>query len=605
MDSEGEQSLSLAIHAANFLSRAEQMQVLIGQSISPGYAEGNAVLFDRVADFEVPRYAIDQSQVSYELLRIREALERSCRDLRRLEKRVLAELGDAQSSIFTAHLGLLQDKQFLDRINKRIQEQLVNAEQAIECEVAELARLLGALDSEYLRERAHDIRDIGSRLMRQLDRQARNSLVDLPQNSVLIARELLPSETIDLDRKQVAAIVTEEGGENSHAAILARALGIPAVTAISNATQRIPPGTRLLVDGQSGRVTVAPNANARLVFVESRHRYDEDSVEAYQTEGRDCVTEDGIPITLMANLSRLDETDLVRQHHLRGVGLFRTEFLYMDACEPPSFNKQRYAYHRLFDALGEYPIVIRTLDLGADKVPTFLESQKESNPNLGLRGLRFSLAHPELFKTQLRALLAAMGDHDVRLMFPMVLGASDLREGINIVEEIACELGVARMPKIGAMIETPSSLFSLDEILKLVDFVSIGTNDLTQFMLAADRNAAELAEDYSVLHPSVLRAMQSVVEAGRSANRTVCVCGEAAGDPVTAGLFVGLGVTHLSMSPLRAARVGVFLRSRSSRELKSIAAQAVHSESIRETKRYLKTLQDSASLKRNCDGVGS
>ena len=319
----------------------------------------------------------------------------------------------------------------------------------------------------------------------------------------------------------------------------------------------------------------------------SRSRYDEGSREAYESERLDCITLDGLPITLMANLSRVDEIDLVRQHHLRGVGLFRTEFLYMDSCDRPSFERQRDTYRLLFDSLGDYPIVIRTLDLGGDKVPTFLESQRESNPNLGLRGLRFSLAHRELFEPQIRALISAMGDRDVRLMFPMVLGASDLREGIEIVQSVARELGMTRMPKIGAMIETPSSLFSLDEILKLVDFISIGTNDLTQFMLAADRNAAELSEDYSVLHPAVLRAIESVVKAGERADREVCVCGEAAGDPVTAGLFAGLGITRLSMSPIRAARVGMHLRHHTQQDLRDIATQAIQSESIRETKRML------------------
>ncbi len=569
-----------------FLSEVS-VQILVGRSVSPGYARGSAVLFDRAAEVEIPRYNIDDSQVSQELSRFHEALERSCRDLRQLENRVLAELGDVQSSIFSAHLGLLQDKEFVERIQQRIRTRQINVEQALDVEVVELARLLGTLESEYLRERAQDIRDIGARLMRQLARGDVDAPAELPPNSVIVARELFPSETIDLDRKQVAAIITEEGGENSHAAILARALGIPAVTAIEGAMDRIPPGCRLLVDGQAGQVTLSPNQAASDAFAVSRIRYEDDSVQAAQTESLPCVTLDGKQITLLANLNRPCEVDLVHRHHLRGVGLFRTEFLFIDCWEPPSYERQLQTYRQLIEDLGDFPLTVRTLDLGGDKLPLFLEAQKETNPYLGLRGLRFSLAHRDLFEPQLRALLTALGDHDLRLLFPMVLGESDLREGIMMVESIASELGLGWLPKIGAMIETPSSLFALDEILKLVDFVSIGSNDLTQFMLAADRNAADLADEYSVLHPSVLRAIAAVADAGLKANREVCVCGEAAGDPATAGIFIGLGITNLSMSPVRAARVGMQLRNQSYDRLVELARQALQSASIGETKQLL------------------
>ncbi len=567
------------------------MQILVGRPVSPGYAEGTAVLFDQGGQVEIPRYQIEHANVSDEIARFHEALERSCRELRQLEHRVLTELGDAQSSIFSAHLGLLEDKQFTERVKQRIRDTLVNVEQALDIEVADLVRLLASLENEYLRERTQDIRDVGNRMMRQLARGESDPLADLPPNSVIVAHELLPSETIDLDRKQVVAIVTEEGGENSHAAILARALGIPAVTAVAGAMSRIPMGARLLVDGQTGRVTMTPTDAAEHSFAESKGQYDDDALEANRAESLECVTRDGTKISLLANINRPHETEMVAAHHLDGVGLFRTEFLYMDSFDPPSFERQVATYRDVIDALDCRPLIIRTLDLGGDKIPAFLTSHHEANPNLGLRGLRFSLAEHKLFETQVRAILmASQGRDGTRLLLPMVLGAGDLEAAAELIRKWSSELDIDDRPPIGAMIETPASLFALDDIFQIAEFVCIGTNDLTQFMLAADRNSSELADDYSVLHPSVLRAIAKVVRVGREAGREVCVCGEAASYPRTAGLLVGLGARELSMSPLRAARVRYFLRDARISQLEELAERALSSRSVAAVRKLLEDL---------------
>jgi phosphotransferase system enzyme I (PtsI) len=566
------------------------MQRLTGRPVSPGYAKGTAAVFNHGSKVEIPRYPIDHAAVDGELDRFHEALQRSCTELLQVEQRVLAELGQAQSSIFSAHLGLLQDKKFAESVRHRVSRDLVNVEQALDAEVEDLARLLAALENEYLRERAQDIRDVGHRVMRQLARDDVGRLVELNPQSIVVARELLPSETIDLDRQHVVAIVTEEGGENSHATILARALGIPAVTAVAEATTRIAAGSELLVDGQTGNVTLAPNESATDDFIVLKRQYAAAESQAKKAERLDCVTLDGTKISLLANINRSDETSLVADHHLDGVGLLRTEFLYMDSSEPPNFEQQVETFHQVIDGLDGRPLVIRTLDLGGDKIPPYLVPQREANPNLGLRGLRFALAQPEMFQTQLRAILTACKGHDVRLLLPMVLGENDLRQGIEQVAAAAVKVGASQHPPIGAMIETPSALFSLNEILSLADFISIGTNDLTQFMLAADRNAAELADEYSELHPSVLRAIRTVIDTSHRAHREVCVCGEAAGDPATACLLVGLGVRHLSMSPIRSAQVRLTLRNTRYDELKSLADQVLRAESAEAVKQLLVTL---------------
>lgn len=558
------------------------MEFLCGHPVSPGFAQGTAVLLSADDAVVVPRYRITPDKVEHEVERFQSALLRCSSDLQDLEQRVNSELGYEHSSIFSAHLALLHDKGFVDRVLGRIRRDSINAEQALQLSVGELAERIQALDNPYLRERAGDVRDIGQRVLRQLVRGEARQGARLEPRSVVVARELLPSETIDLDREHVAAIITEEGGENSHAAILARAMNIPAVTAVVGATARIAPGTQLLVDGQSGRITLTPTDLAANDFRVHTSEFANAASAAVRDECLDCVTQDGTVVALSANLNRPSETHLVADHHLSGVGLFRTEFMFIDSSEAPSLERQIEVYVNVIQALRERPLVVRTLDLGGDKLPRFLAGTHSANPSLGSRGLRFSLSHSELFETQLRALAVACNRtcaENVRVLFPMVLGEGDLQLGIDRLRAMATEVGLKRIPKVGAMIETPSALFALDRILELVDFVSIGTNDLVQFMLAVDRHAVDSAGDYSVLHPCVLRAVRSVVEACGAGGRELSVCGEAAGDPLTGCLLVGMGIRHLSMSPVRAAQVRQAIRHNRCDNLQRIAEQALRSDS--------------------------
>ena len=550
------------------------MRRLRGRPVSPGYAQGTAVVHNPGAAPEVPHYRIQRAEVESEQDRFRRAVQRSHEELKRLEARVLAVLGRAQSAILSAHLGLLRDPKFTARVNERIRRDLVNVEQALEVEVAELCALLATVEDDYIRQRAQDIRDVAGRVMRQLMRTTSGQYYQLPPHSVIVATELLPSETIDLDRRHVAAIVTEVGGRDSHAAILARALGIPAITGVRDAVSEIPPGAQLLVDGENGWVTITPSEHAVHDFASLKAKYDKAVSAAAAEERHDCATRDGTRIELLANINRPHEARWVLRHALDGVGLFRTEFMFMDSPVAPGLQRQLQVYGEAARALEGRPLTVRTLDLGGDKIPDFLTRDHEMNPHLGMRGLRFSLAERAMFETQLRAIVGAAGQGDVRVLFPMVLGPSDFGAGIEILRAIASDLGATDVPPAGAMIETPAALFALEEILELADFVSIGTNDLTQFMLAADRDAAELAH-YSILHPSVLRAIARVVEASRAAGRQTCVCGEAAGDPRMACVLVGLGIRQLSMSPMRAARVRYALRTADLRQLEQIAQRTL------------------------------
>jgi phosphoenolpyruvate-protein phosphotransferase len=472
-----------------------------------------------------------------------------------------------------------QVKQYLSR-------ELVNVEQALESVIGKLVDRLCQLEDIYLRQREQDIRDVGRRMMRHLTGGPRFPHVPLPAHAVIVARELLPSETVELAQAGLVAIVTEQGGKDCHTAILARSLGIPAVTGLHAVTSHIHSGMPLLVDGETGRVTLVPSAAEVAEFAESRANYQRSTAALVADERLPCLTQDGIAISLLANIGRPEEAEQIAIHHLLGVGLFRTEFLFLESHERPSFQTQCASYAQAAQVLADRPLVIRTFDLGGDKLPPFLAAEPSGpDPSRHLRGLRYSLAERLLFETQLRAIVQVAQAADVRLLFPMVIGGDDFSRAVAAVDVAIDQLGVRRRPPLGAMIETPAALFGLEEILELADFVSIGTNDLTQYMLAADRGAADVTDACTPWHPAVLRAIQRVVDAAAAKDCPVCVCGEAAGAADFACLLVGLGVRELSMTPARAAAVRHALRKidyPTVRELANHALRCVTPQEVRQ-----------------------
>jgi phosphotransferase system enzyme I (PtsI) len=555
------------------------MKIVIGKSISPGYAKGRAVI-PGVCQPELTKVQIRLDHIEAELGRFHAALENSYRELEQLQARVQSELGSDSADIFSAHLMFLKDPQFIDRVEVCIRNDRMSLESAIQVTIDELAQLLEESDNTYLRERAADVRDLHRRLQRQITPSDHRQLAQLAPESILVARELLPSDLLEFDREHLVGIITETGGETGHAAILARALGVPAVTGIANASQIITPGMPLLIDGQSGKVVLEPAPQELQASVVRQASYDRIVQDAVDAEECECKTCDGTKVRLFANIGRPFEVDLVARHHLDGVGLFRTEYLFLDEPYAPSFERQREIYCKVAAALDGLPLVIRTLDLGGDKWPAFLKPRFEANPNLGVRGLRFSLfAAEELFHAQIRAALHAAKEHNVRIMLPMVLGQADLQHAISIIHKIAEENGIINLPPVGALVETPAAVFAIDEILANCDFISIGTNDLTQFVLAADRNATALIDDYTILHPSVLRAVQRVITAADGAGKSATICGEAAADPRVACLLVGLGARRLSMNPVSAAQVRYAVRAARKESLEQLAQAALTSDS--------------------------
>ncbi len=575
------------------------MKILEGSPVSPGFASGIAIVYDYEVErtLSLPDREIQHTDVQTECDRIDDALEQSKRELKIAEQTTGGDpkFADA-AALLSAHATMASE--IAASVKQQIGSDLVNVEQALDSVIRDWVRRLQILDSEYLRQREQDVRDVGQRMTRALAGVMPWSYDALPPGSVIVARELLPSEAVRLANSGVVAIVSEYGGKFSHTAIVARSLGIPAISGISSVTTRIPTGAKLLVDGLAGVVTIEPAEAEEAAFSVRQLEYERQIASLLSEEKQPCVTLDGVEISLLANVGLPDELDQVAEHHLTGVGLFRTEFLFIESHRRPGFDLQLQVYGEMATKLAGLPMVIRTFDLGGDKLPPFLALDELRNrSSLHLRGLRFSLSEKNLLDAQLRAIVQVAQTADVRILFPMVIGSHDFALAITAVDRAVQQLHVLRRPPVGAMIETPAALFALDEILELADFVAIGTNDLTQYMLAADRDLSEGTDDCTAMHPAVLRAIKQIIQASDRWNRPVCVCGEEAADADFARLLVGLGVRELSLSPSRAAATRQAIRRTDSRQATELAELALQCRSPSEVRALLATgLSDASSL---------
>jgi phosphoenolpyruvate-protein phosphotransferase (PTS system enzyme I) len=532
---------------------------LQGRGLSPGMVEGVALIYQSPEnELTSGHQTITHNDVQAEINRLDCALAAAISELGNTQKQFADDMVAAESSLLDVHLAMLKDIEFWDKCKQRVRKDLVKVEQAVVEEVRDLAVMLEGLNQEIMREHSADIRDIGRRVLRNIRNSGEvspNQLVSLPPNTILVAKELLPSDLLQLDRTNLAALVTERNGPASHVAILVRTRHIPAVSDIKDAVSLLVTGDRLLVDAEAGTVTVAPTKAQTARFMARRSQYTTLKPAVAQGPSQKCATKDGAHIGLYANISKTDEAHLVLEYGLDGVGLFRSEFLFLDVEQPPDLDTQFAAYFAVAKILNPHPVVIRTMDLGGDKIPRFYRTQNDLALRMGKRGLAFSLAEKKMFRTQLKAILRAAQGGNMRIMFPMVMGVADLKEACNMVDEMVETEQLAKRPPIGAMIETPAAVFDIHEIVRIVDFVSIGTNDLAHFILASDRQSQEFSGVLSFLHPCVLRATEQVVRATLKQGLGLTVCGEAAGNPVAACLLVGMGVRDLSMNPFYATRV--------------------------------------------------
>lgn len=555
-------------------------QVFRGLGASPGICRGKVLVLRDDAPVLEER-VLEPCEVEPEIARFEAALVRTRHEVGELQRQLTEAIGSKDAAIFEVHLLILEDPVLLNETIRRIREDRRNADAAFGEMAAEYVRLLGSLDDAYFRERAADIRDVTQRVLRNLARQpSESSALVITEPVIIVSHDLTPSTTAQFDRTKVLGFATDVGSLTSHTAILARSLGIPAVVGLHQASSDIPPGAQVLLDGYTGAVYVHPTDQTLFEYGQLARRKVQFEDRLKEIREQPAVTLDGSRLVLSANLELAEDAPSVAEAGAEGVGLFRTEYLFLQGPGLPDEEAQFQAYRTVAEATSPAGVIIRTLDIGGDKFLAHLPMPKEMNPFLGWRAIRFCLQQPELFRTQLRAILRASAFGKVRIMYPMISGLDELlaaQEHLRACrEELRCR-GQAfdEHLEVGIMIEIPSAVLIADALAPHVQFFSIGTNDLIQYTLAVDRMNDRIAHLYEPTHPAVLRLIQLTVEAARRHGLWVGVCGEMAGDPVMVPLLLGLGVHELSVAPPSVPRIKHLIRRTRMTEAHDLAQWAL------------------------------
>ena len=525
-------------------------QKIIGVKASAGIAIGKAFLL-AAPDFQIKMVAIEDT--ASEIKRFEVALESAKLDLQGIVTRVEQEMGDDHADIFKAHLLVLEDPELVDTVKEKIEQEKVNAESAVNDVAQVFIGLFEQMDDEYMRERAADIRDVTKRIVSHLLGISFAGPGELTEEVIVVAEDLTPSDTAQLDRRFVKGFVTDIGGRTSHSAIMARSLEIPAVVGTSVITDVVEPATTIILDGYEGIVIIDPSSEELADYERKQAEYAGRRAELAKLVHEKTLTTDQHHVELAANIGSPDDLAGVLANGAEGVGLFRTEFLYMGREDFPTEEEQFLAYKQVLEQMGEKPVVIRTLDIGGDKQLSYLPMPEELNPFLGFRAIRLCLDNQELFRTQLRALLRASIYGNLKIMFPMIATLEEFRQAKQILEEekkSLLEKGIAVSDRYeaGIMIEIPAAAMMADQLAREVDFFSIGTNDLIQYTMAADRMNERVAYLYQPYHPAILRLIHNVIKAAHANGKWVGMCGEMAGDSIAIPILLGFGLDEFSMS---------------------------------------------------------
>ena len=525
------------------------MQYFQGKSVYKGIVMGPVAVL-RKNDYQVKRTRIEDADA--EMLRVTGAVEAAKEQLGRLYDKAVQEVGEASAAIFEVHQMMLEDEDYLESIQSMIRTELVNAEYAAAATGDNFAQMFAAMDDDYMKARAADIKDISERLVRNLSGGADADLSSM-EPSVIVADDLSPSETVQMDKEKILAFVTVHGSTNSHTAILARMMNIPALIGVPMKPDELKNGMTAVVDGFSGQVIFEPDETVK---AETKKRIEEEAEKQkllQELKGKENVTLDGRRIHIYANIGSVGDMGYVLENDAGGIGLFRSEFLYLGRNDFPTEEEQFQAYRQAAQMMAGKKVIIRTLDIGADKQVDYFQLGREDNPAMGYRAIRICLKQPEIFKVQLRALLRAAVYGNLSIMYPMITSTEEVKRIYEIVAEVEEELkaqGVQyRIPEQGIMIETPAAVMISDRLAELVDFFSIGTNDLTQYTLAIDRQNERLDDFYNPHHEAILRMIQMVVENAHKCGKWAGICGELGADPTLTEQFVRMGVDELSVAP--------------------------------------------------------
>lgn len=565
---------------------------LKGIAAASGYAIGPAYIMQEHTT-AVERTSIQADAIEAEVARLQGAVAQATTELEKIKDDTLAKLGEHHAEIFATHILVLQDEEFIGQAIEKVRNEAINAEYALSEVSQQLIDIFSSMDSEYMRERAADFRDVSKRVLGALSGKKAASLNDFNEPVVLFAQDLTPSDTAQLDRSKVAGFATDIGGRTSHSAIMARSMEIPAVVGLKTGTTTVQAGDMVVLDGSKGIILVNPDEATIAVYTQKKEKFEKRREAMKQFKDKPSVTADGHEVELVANIGNPEDALGARNNGAEGVGLFRTEFLYMGRDNFPTEEEQFNSYATVVETLGaEKPVVIRTLDIGGDKELPYLQLDKEMNPFLGYRAIRLCLDRKDLFKTQLRAILRASALGNVKMMYPMISTLSELRAANEILKEAQAELdaeGIAynKEMEVGIMIEIPAAAIIADQLAKEADFFSIGTNDLVQYTMAADRMNEKVSHLTQPFNPAVLRLIKMVIDAAHKEGKWAGMCGEMAGNLTAVPILLGLGLDEFSMSASSVLPVRVLLSHLNRDEMKQLAEEVLQLESEEEIKLHV------------------
>lgn len=560
-------------------SESNQSEIIIeGLAASPGVAHGKALVYLQ-KQLNVPCYEIAEDSIEAELDRFDRAILETRAEITAIRDKIGSTLGEGEARIFDAHLLVLEDNALLEEVASELKSTRMNIECCYNKVAERYMSFFKSMEDEYLRERYADIKDVSRRLLHNLTGTKKVSLQDLSSDCILISEDFSPSDAADMARDKLLAFATDAGGKTSHSVIMARSLGIPAVVGAHDVTQRIKTGDRLLVDGHEGLIVINPTEERLYQYgklASERKKREEIIIKVID---KPSVSKDGVPLALMANVEGAREMEQVLAMNADGVGLFRTEGIFLRHHGYPPESVQYDEYAAVAEAAGDNPVIIRTLDIGGDKTIGD-ENVQDDNSFMGFRAIRFCLGNIDIFKTQLRAILRASVKGNVKIMYPMISGVGELRQAQEVLESVKEEFRGKQIAfdeniEVGAMVEVPSAATIIDLIAREVDFLSIGTNDLIQYLMAVDRLNDKVAHLYEPAHPAVLRTLKAIIDGGRAAGIPVSVCGEIASEPIFAALLLGMGASSLSMSAALLPEVKYFIQQVNQSEAAALAEEVL------------------------------
>ena len=531
-------------------------------------------------ELDIQKQPITESDIPLQIQLFEEALIQTRKEILDLQRRIAGDLGQEEAEIFDAHLLVLEDRVLIEEVISRLKKEQVCVAYIFSEVLKKYIDVFSRIEDEYLKERISDINDVGKRILRNLLGKKKAVLEDLKEKVIVVSHDLSPSDTAAMHKRNVSAFVTDIGGKTSHTAIMAKSLEIPAVVGAEGATSRIKGGDTLIVDGSTGIIIINPDEETLNLYAQELEKLKGISARFWAVKDLPAVTKDGKKIEISANIELPDEVPAVRLHGGQGIGLYRTEYFYMNRKGLPTEEEHYQAYKYVAEEMKPYPVIIRTLDLGGDKFLSQFAIPKEMQPFLGWRAIRFCLARPDVFKLQLRAILRASVHGKLKLMYPMISGIDELKQANAILQQAKEELSAAGMPfdnniEVGAMIEVPSAAMTADLLTREANFFSIGTNDLIQYSLAVDRTNEKVAYLYDPAHPAVLRMIKNVIDAAHNGGIWVGMCGEMAGESAFALVLLGLGLDEFSVPPLLIPEIKCLIRSVTTEEVRDIASKVL------------------------------